>query len=108
MCKILINRAKTISEVSNIECELEHLRSVLKMNDYRVNEFQKPGVYRILCKCGLVYIGETGRNLSLRLNCKKAELEKSALPKRSCTNDHRIKWNVVTILAMIIQSFTVK
>ena len=42
--------------------------------------FQKPGVYRIPCECGLVYIGETGRNLSLRLkehktNCEKAELK---------------------------------
>ena len=31
----------------------------------RVNEFQKPGVYRIPCECGLVNIGDTGRNLSL-------------------------------------------
>ena len=29
-----------------------------------VNEFQKPGVHRIPCECGLVYVGETGRNLS--------------------------------------------
>ena len=34
MCKTLINRAKTICEVSNIGCELEQLRSVLKMNGY--------------------------------------------------------------------------
>ena len=34
VCKTLINRAKTISEVDNIEGELEHLRSVLKMNGY--------------------------------------------------------------------------
>ena len=31
----LINQAKTICEVDNIEGELEHLRSVLKMNGYR-------------------------------------------------------------------------
>ena len=136
VCKTLINRAKTICEVDNIEGELEHLRSVLKMNGYpkkfidnamktrqqvrekteyqssvslpyigsashkierilkeagiqlyhssenklfralcthkdTVNEFQKPGVYRIPCECGLVYIGETGRNLSLRLTARK-------------------------------------
>ena len=124
VCKTLINRAKTIREVDNIEGELEHLRSVLKMNGYpkkftdnamktrqhvrekteyqssvslpyigsashkierilkeagiqlyhssenklfrslcthkdSVNEFQKPGVYRIPCECGLVYICET-------------------------------------------------
>ena len=34
VCKTLINRAKTICEVDNIEEELEHLRSVLKMNGY--------------------------------------------------------------------------
>ena len=149
VCKTLVNRAKTICKVGNMGCELEHLRSVLKMNGYptkfidnamktprsirekteyqfsvsllylrsashkierilkevgiqvyhssedklfrslcthkdRVNEFQEPGVYRILCECGLVYIGETGRNLSSRLkehktNCEKAELEKSAV-----------------------------
>ena len=39
----------------------------LRTHKDRVNEFQKPGVYRIPCECGLVYIGETGRNLSLRL-----------------------------------------
>ena len=153
MCKTLINRAKTICEVDNIERQLEHLRNVLKMNGYpkkfihnvmktqqhvrekteyqfsvslpytglashkiarilkeagiqvyhsseyklfrslcthkdSVNEFQKPGVYRFPCECGLVYIGETGRNLSLRLkerktNCEKAELEKSAVAKHS-------------------------
>ena len=49
-----------------------------------------------LCECDLVYIGETGRNLSLRLKehktkCEKAELKKSAVAKQSWTNDHRIK-----------------
>ena len=33
-CKTLINRAKTIVEVDNIKGELEHLRSVSKMNAY--------------------------------------------------------------------------
>ena len=178
MCKTLINRAKTICEVDNIEGELEHLRSVLKMNGYpkkfidnamktrqhvrekteyqssvslpyigsashkierilteasiqlyhssenklfrslcthkdSVNEFQKPGVYRIPCECGLVYIGETGRNLSLRLkehktNCEKAELEKSAVAKHSWTNDHRIKWNEASILATESHKFSHK
>ena len=30
--------------------------------------FQIPGVNRVRCKWGLVFIGETGRNLSTRLN----------------------------------------
>ena len=32
-----------------------------------VNESQKPGMYSIPCEYGLLYIGETGRNLSIRL-----------------------------------------
>ena len=77
----------------------------------RITEFQKPGVYRIPCECGLVYIGETGRDLSLRLkehktNCEKAELETEA--KHSWTNDHLIKWNEATILAMDNHKFSRK
>ena len=36
-------------------------------NKDSVNESQKPDVYRIPCECGLLYIGETGKNLSIRL-----------------------------------------
>ena len=62
-------------------------------------------MYRILCECGLVYIGETARNLSLRLkqhktNCEKAEQDKSAVAKHTWTYDHRIKWDEATILAI--------
>ena len=53
-------------------------RSLCKHMD-RVNEFQKPGVYGILCECGLVYIGETSRNLSLRLKEHKTDSQKADL-----------------------------
>ena len=81
-----------------------HIRTAL-------NEFQKPGVYRI--PCGLVYIGETGRNLSLRLkehktNCENAELEKSAVAKHFWTNDHRMKWNEASILEIEGYKFSCK
>ena len=141
VCKTLINRAKTICEVDNIEGELEHLRSVLKMNGYpkkfidnarktrqhvrekteyqssvslpyigsashkierilkeagiqlyhssenklfrslcthkdSVNEFQKPGVYRIPCECGwyiLVKLSEISHYVlkNIRLTARK-------------------------------------
>ena len=92
--------------------EDKYFRSLCTQKD-RVNEFQEPGVYRIPCECGLIYSGETGRNLSLRLqerktNCEKAELEKSAVAKHSWTNDHRIKWNEATILAMDNHKFSRK
>ena len=61
------------------------------------NESQKPGVYRIPCECGLVYIGETGQNLSVRLkehktNCEKPEQDKSAVAKLTWTTVHKIGW----------------
>ena len=50
----------------------------MHMHKDNVNKSHKPGVYCIPCECGLVYIGETGRNLLVRLkehktNCEKAE-----------------------------------
>jgi hypothetical protein len=41
-----------------------------------VNISPKPGMYRIPCECGLVYIGETCRNLSVRLKEHKTNCEK--------------------------------
>ena len=68
-----------------------------------VNEPQKPGVYRIPCESGLVYIGETGRNLSVRhtTNYEKAEQDKSAVAKHTWNYDHvSYKWDEATILAI--------
>ena len=80
-----------------------------------VNESQKPGVYRIPCECGLVYIGEleTGRNPSIHLkehktNCEKAELDKSAVAKHSWNYDRRIKWDEANILAIDSHTFSRK
>ena len=75
----------------------------------KTNCFDLSALYRIPCECGLVYIGETGRNLSLRhkehkTNCEKAELEKSAVAKHSWTNDHLIKWNEAFFLRLKIIS----
>ena len=70
-------------------------------------------MYHIPYECGLVYTGETGQNLSLRpkehrTDCEKAEIEKSAVAKPSWTNDHRIKRNKATILAMNNHTFSRK
>ena len=79
----------------------------------KTNCFDLSALYRIPCECGLVYIGETGRNLSLRhkehkTNCEKAELEKSAVAKHSWTNDHRIKWNEAFFFATENHKFSRK
>jgi hypothetical protein len=70
-----------------------------------VNESQKPGVYRIPYECGLVYIGETGRN---KTNCEKSEQDKSAVGKRTWTYDHGIKWDEATIIAIDSHKFSRK
>jgi hypothetical protein len=70
-----------------------------------VNESQKPGVYRIPYECGLVYIGETGRN---KTNCEKSEQDKSAAGKRTWTYDHGIKWDEATNLAIDSHKFSRK
>ena len=43
-----------------------------------------------------------------KTNCEKAELEISAVAKHSWTNDHRIKWNEATILAIDNHKFSRK
>nr|XP_054760973.1 uncharacterized protein LOC129267272 [Lytechinus pictus] len=55
----------------------------------------RPGVYRIACSCGKVYIGETGRNLTTRLkehqnSYNKGEWEKSAIAKHANQLQHKI------------------
>ncbi len=69
--------------------------------------------YCIPSECGLVYIGETGRNLSNRLkehktNCEKAELDKSAVAKHAWTYDHCIEWDEANILAIDSHRFSHK
>ncbi len=67
----------------------------------------KLGVYCIPCECDLVYIVETGRNLSkhlkeYRTKSEKAELDKLAVAKHAWTYDHRIKWDEANILGLIV------
>ena len=71
----------------------------------KVVESQKPGVYRIPCECGLLYVAETGRNILIRLkehktNCENAEQDKFAVVKHTWTYDYRIKWDEANILAI--------
>jgi hypothetical protein len=58
-----------------------------------------PGVYRIPCECGKVYIGQTGRCIEAR--CKEHvrhiqldQPEKSAVVEHSINTGHEIDFNV--------------
>ena len=56
----------------------------------------------------LVYIGETGRNLSLHLKKYNTNCETAGLEKPAVTNHHRIKWNEASILATESRKFSRK
>jgi hypothetical protein len=62
-----------------------------------------PGVYRIPCECGKVYIGQTGRSIDTR--CKEHirhirldQPEKSAVAEHSINAVHKIDFNNVSVL----------
>jgi hypothetical protein len=54
-----------------------------------------PGIYSIPCECGMVYIGQSGRTIQLRIkehnrHIKLAQPEKSAVAEPSFNYDHII------------------
>jgi hypothetical protein len=62
-----------------------------------------PGVYRIPCECGKVYIGQTGRSIEAR--CKEHmrhrrldQPEKSAVAEHSFNTGHQIDFNSTSVL----------
>jgi hypothetical protein len=62
-----------------------------------------PGVYRIPCECGKVYVGQTGR--SIDTSCKEymrhirlVQPENSAVAEQSVNTGHQIDFSNITIL----------
>jgi hypothetical protein len=63
-----------------------------------------PGVYRIPCECGRVYIGQTGHSVDIRLkelqwHIRLEHLDKSAIAEHNIDQGHRIKFHNASILA---------
>ena len=63
-----------------------------------------PGVYRIPCQCGKVYIGETGRTIETRIKEHRRCIrlfhpEKSALADHSLSEDHVISFHDAQVLS---------
>ena len=82
------------------------LQNLLTSHKDRQDPQCRPGVYRIPCQCGKVYIGETGRDLPTRLNEHKAhgrkgEFDKSSIIKHSHTEDHQINWSQAELITSI-------
>jgi hypothetical protein len=63
-----------------------------------------PGVYRISCECGRVYIGQTGRFVDIRLKEHQRYIrlehpDRSAVAEHSIDQGHRIQFHNASILA---------
>jgi hypothetical protein len=63
-----------------------------------------PGVYRILCECGKVYVGQTGHSVDTRLKEHQRHIclehpDKSAIAEHTVNLGHRIQFHETSILA---------
>jgi hypothetical protein len=66
-------------------------------------------IYNIPCECGRSYVGETGRQLSVRIgehkfNLKNGLLDKSNLAQHAFEEAHQISWNEAKILQIEVNS----
>ena len=64
-----------------------------------------PGIYRIPCECGKVYIGQSGRSVQLRIkehgrHIRLAQPDKSAVAEHSFNEDHTIRVQETKLLAV--------
>ena len=78
-------------------------QSLRSAKDLR-NPLTNPGVYRIPCSCGAVYIGTTKRSINTRLtehkrNCRHGHTDKSAVAEHTLTQDeHTILFEKTQVL----------
>ena len=88
----------------------QEIHQILFSHKDKTDANQKPAVYRIPCECGLVYIGETGGNLTIRQKqhhncCVNEKCDKSAIAKHAWMHDHRTNWDKSVLLAPVDKYF---
>jgi hypothetical protein len=69
----------------------------------KTNPLEGPGVYRVTCECGEVYVGQTRRSINTRMKEHKSCLTKlddvkSAIAKHAIEEDHKIQWDKIDVL----------
>ena len=100
---------KCILKTVNIEVghrSSNKLHSSLHTHKDRKHKNTQPGVYKIPCKCGKVYIGETGRSFNTRIKehkvCQRlGDGDKSAIVKHAQQQQHKINWEDGSLITSI-------
>ncbi|XP_054768197.2 uncharacterized protein LOC129275734 [Lytechinus pictus] len=74
------------------------LHSILHSHKDKHPPNKQPGVYKIPCDCGKVYIGETRRDFDTRLkeyktHHRRSDWDRSAIVKHAQQENHRIDWD---------------
>ena len=97
--------------LKTVNIEVRHrssnkLHSSLHTHKDRKHKNTQPGVYKILCECGKVYIGETGRSFNTRIKehnaCQRlGDGDKSAIVKHTQQQQHKIHWEDGSIITSI-------
>jgi hypothetical protein len=83
------------------------LRKILRPEKDHLG-LRTPGVYRIPCECGRVYIGQTGRSVDIRLKEHQRHIrlkhpDKSAVAEHSIDQGHHIQFHNSSILVTKIR-----
>ena len=97
--------------LKTVNIEVRHrssnkLHSSLHTHKDRKHKNTQPGVYKIPCECGKVYIGETGRSFNTRIKEHKAcqrlgDGDKSAIVKHAQQQQHKINWEDSSLITSI-------
>jgi hypothetical protein len=87
---------KSIAFPPKISCYLPPYKEQLGL--------RTPGIYSILCECGIVYIGQSGLTIQLRnkehnRSIRLAQSKKSAVAEHSFNNDRRIYLQNTTLIS---------
>ena len=98
--------------LKTVKIEVRHrssnkLHSSLHTHKDRKHKSTQPGVYKIPCECGKVYIRETGRSFNTRIKEHKAcqrlgDRDKSAIVKHAQQQQHhKINWEDSSLITSI-------